>query len=464
MRKRLSVGYILAISVLCGALAGCKVADTAKHEVQTKSEGRLVARVYNSGFSLAHDSYNGISCASDGRIYYVLSSQDIDIGAQMYVYDPRADKIQHLGDLTEACGEKRLKAIPQNKSHVSFWEANGKLYFASHIGYYTIKNGMETLGDPPAGYKRYPGGHFLSYDMRSGKFENLATAPHGEGIIAMAMDPGRGRLYGLTWPSGYFIRYDLAKNELRDLGKVSELGESVRGPKYRTLCRSLTPDPRDGSVYFTTAEGSILRYVYDRDAIETVQGEDLRKDYFGTYDPTSPGTMGYNWRQTFWYAPEQMIYGVHGNSGYLFRFEPRAPKVEVLDRITSEPSKLSGMFDEFSYGYLGFALGPDGRTVYYLTGGPIYRDGKRVAGKSSTAKGEAKGEEDLHLITYDIPTRKYADHGAIFFPDGSRPSYINSIAVGKDGSVYALSRVTENGLSRTDLMGISGQFGTASSK
>jgi hypothetical protein len=174
--------------------------------------------------------------------------------------------------------------------------------------------------------------------------------------------------------------------------------------------------------------------------------------------------MGYNWRQTFWYAPEQMIYGVHGNSGYLFRFEPRAPKVEVLDRITSEPSKLSGMFDEFSYGYLGFALGPDGRTVYYLTGGPIYRDGKRVAGKSSTAKGEAKGEEDLHLITYDIPTRKYADHGAIFFPDGSRPSYINSIAVGKDGSVYALSRVTENGLSRTDLMGISGQFGTASSK
>ena len=51
------------------------------------------------------------------------------------------------------------------------------------------------------------------------------------------------------------------------------------------------------------------------------------------------------------------IYGVHGNSGYLFRFDPVREQVEVLDRITSEPSRRSGMFDEFSYGYLGFTLG-----------------------------------------------------------------------------------------------------------
>jgi hypothetical protein len=73
------------------------------------------------------------------------------------------------------------------------------------------------------------------------------------------------------------------------------------------------------------------------------------------------------------------------------------------------------MFDEFSYGYMGFTLGPEGQTLFYLTGGPIYRNGQRVAGKSSTAKGESKGEEDLHLITCYIPTGKYIDHGAIFF-------------------------------------------------
>ncbi|MGA3327505.1 MAG: hypothetical protein ABSF45_23835, partial [Terriglobia bacterium] len=274
--------------------------------------------------------------------------------------------------------------------------------------------------------------------------------------IAMTMDPARGRLYGLTWPTGYFIRFDLRTKQLKDLGLYSELGESVRGAQYRTLCRSLVVDPRDGSVYFTTADGIILRYRYDRDVVEKVEGEDLRKDYFGVYDPASSGSMGYNWRQVIWYAPENMIYGVHGNSGYLFRFDPLIPRVEVLDRITSLPSQRSGMYDEFSYGYLGFILGQDGKTLNYLTGGPIYRAGKRVAGKSVAQKGESKGEEDLHLITYYIPTGKYIDHGAIFFPDGQRPKEVNSIAVGKDGSVYALAAVTQNGRNRTDLMRVPG--------
>ena len=117
----------------------------------------------------------------------------------------------------------------------------------------------------------------------------------------------------------------------------------------------------------------------------------------------------------------RMIYGVHGNSGYLFRFDPRAERVEVLRRITSEPSQTSGMFDQFSYGYLGFALGPDEQTIYYLTGGPIYRDGKRVTGKDKTGKGEAKGEEDLHLVTYHIPSAKYTDHGAVYYAERRPP-------------------------------------------
>jgi hypothetical protein len=147
-----------------------------------------------------------------------------------------------------------------------------------------------------------------------------------------------------------------------------------------------------------------------------------------------------------------MIYGVHGNSGYLFRFDPRLERIEMLDRITSEPSKASGMFDEFSYGYLGFGLAPDGRTIYYLTGGPIYENGQRVKGKATTAKGEAKGLENLHLITYDIPKRQYRDHGAIFYPDGQRPLYVNSLAIGLDGTAYFLARITEKGHTRSDLV------------
>ncbi|HNY77638.1 MAG: hypothetical protein RBS72_04600 [Sedimentisphaerales bacterium] len=414
----------------------------------------LIARIHDSGFALAHDTYNGMGAASDGRIYYVLSSESYEVGAQMFCYDPATDKIEHVGDITEACGEKDTKTIVQGKSHVTFMERDGKLYFSTHVGYYSIVDGMEKIGIPPEGWKPYPGGHFLAYNMATKKFEDLAKAPRGEGILTTTMDAQRGRLYGLTWPSGRFLRYDLTTRGLKDFGPVSREGENGKGEQYRTLCRSFVVDPHDGSVYYTVGDGEIFRYRYDRDAIELVVGDDMRKDYFGLYDPTSAGHMAYNWRQTVWYEPEKAIYGVHGNSGYLFRFDPRVPEVQIVDRITSLPSKRSGMFDQFSYGYLGFALGPDGKTLYYLTGGPIYIDGKRLAGKAKTAMGESKGLENLHLITYDIPARKYTDHGPIFYEDGRRPYYVNSIAVGKDGTVYTLARVTDSKPPKSDLISI----------
>ncbi len=415
---------------------------------------RLLAKTYDSGFKLSHDTYNGMGAASDGKIYYILCSQALDVAGQMYAYDPATQAIRHVGDLTGACGEKGMKAVAQGKSHVTFVESHGRLYFATHTGYYAIIDDMEKIGPPPPGWKPYQGGHFLSYDLATGQFENLAIAPGGEGIITMNMDTQRGRLYGLTWPTGRFLRYDLATKELKDIGPTCQRGEDGKGATYRTVCRSFVIDPRDGSVYFSTGDGIIYRYRYDADALEKVDGEDLKKDYFGLYDPTNPGHMAYNWRQVVWHNGESVVYGVHGNSGYLFRFDPRVPRVTVLDRLTSLPSQRSGMYDQFSYGYLGFTLGPDGRTLYYLTGGPIYINGKRLAGKDSTGKGEAKGLEDLHLVTYDIPTSRYIDHGAIFFADGQRPLYVNSIAVGKDGTVYTLGRITVDGHTRTDLIAI----------
>jgi hypothetical protein len=214
---------------------------------------------------------------------------------------------------------------------------------------------------------------------------------------------------------------------------------------YRTLCRALQVDPANGDVWFTTSEGWLLRHPFDSFAIHRLEEEDLRKDYFGLYDPVSPGHMGYNWRQTVWYEREQAIYGVHGNSGYLFKFTPAGKRVEVITRITSLASQRAGMFDQFSYGYLGFALGAGGETLYYLTGGPIYEKGRRVRGKESSARGESRGEENLHLVTFHIPTRRYRDYG----PISPRPTYVNSLAVGNDGTAYALTRADDG---RTDLM------------
>lgn len=450
----------IAIIVVVLLFQGCKQAPVVETKAPMVStpDARIVATVYNSGFEHSHDTYNGMSCASDGKIYYVLCSELMDIAGQMYCFDPASGKIEHLGDLTELCGEKDMKVVAQGKSHVMFREMKGKLYFSTHLGYYSIIDGMEKTGIPKNGYQPYRGGHLLAFDMKTRKTEDLCIAPHNEGILTMNMDTVRGLIYGLTWPTGYLFRYDVAKNELKELGPFTGKGENGKGNEMRVVCRSLAINPEDGTVYMTNADGDIKKLVIGSDMVETIEGENMKKDYFGTYEVSTSGSMAYNWRQVFWYPAEKKIYGVHGNSGYLFRFDPALPRMEVLERLTSIPSKLTGMGDQFSYGYLGFALGPDGHTIYYLTGGPIYINGKRVLGAASTSKGEAKGLEDLHLITYDITTGQYLDHGAIFYPDGERPLYVNSIAVGKDGTVYSMGRIKRDGKVVTDLFSVPNPF------
>lgn len=421
---------------------------------------QLIATTYNSGFPEAHDTYNALSAASDGKIYYVLSSDRIDVGGKMYVYDPDTDKTGFIADLTEVCGEKDKGCIPQGKSHTRFYESKGKLYFSTHVGYYELIEGMDRLPvNPPEGYKLYPGGHILSYDLKTGNFEDLTLLPNGEGMVSMTMDCERGHIFGITWPMGNFVHYDVNKNKLKNLGQISANGEGGEpGDDFRSLCRSLLIDPNTGTVYFSTSEGDIFSYNPVEGEINKLDHVNLRLDYFGRYDPTRPGSMGYNWRKIFWYKPEDTAYGVHGNSGYLFRFNPKKPIIEIVRRITSGPSARSGMFDQFSYGYLGFQLGPDGETIYYLTGGPVYINGKRIAGESEIAKGAAKALENLHLITYNIPKDEYQDHGPIFYANGDRPLYVNSIAIGQGGEIYALARVTENDHTRTDLIRISNPF------
>lgn len=412
-----------------------------------------IAKRYFSGFEEAHETYNAISEASDGNIYYVLCSGKHDVAAQLHKYNPDSDQTEFIADLSEVVGEKDQNYISQGKSHTEFYEVNGKLYFGTHIGYYEMIDGAQQLPvNAPEGYKLYPGGHFLSYDLNTKEIEDLAIIPD-EGVLSMTMDTDRMHLYAISWPSGYFYHYDINKNILTNAGLISGFGErGKRGDDYRVLCRSLVVDPNTGYVYYSTSEGDIFYYDPATLVIKKLEEVNLRLDYFGKFDPKDAGSMGYNWRKIQWYDAENKAYGVHGNSGYLFSFDPQNKKIEIVDRITSAPSKKSGMFDQFSYGYLGFKI-KDG-IIYYLTGAPIYRDGKRVAGVDKINMGAPKGLEYLHLVTYNIPERKYEDHGPIFYEDGNFPTYVNSIAVGNNNEVYTVARFVHEGIEVDDLIKI----------
>lgn len=435
--KRLAI----LIAVLSLALGCTKQGQKSTQQAPTTSTTILHARFYDSGFKFADDNYNQCFYASDGKVYYVLASGSPYTGSPLLAFNPATGKIEDLGDLTEAAGEKGLHAIPQGKGHSMFVEFQGKLYFATHVGYYSPPSptGQELIGKPPAGYKPYPGGHFLSYDLRTGKFENFAKAPVGQGIISFTMDPQRHRLYGLTWPSGLFLRYDMQTHNLKNFGPVTEGGEKgIPGSTYRAICRILVVDPQDGSVYFTTAGGRILRYRYDTDTLETVQECSLKRDVFGCMDPKQPGTMGYNWRKAFWYAPQGVIYAQNGRSGYLFRFDPRKESIEILTRLVPDVLRKNGMFDDHKYGYLGMTLGPDGHTIYSLTGAPTQTAAKKT-------------DEEIHLVTYNILSKKQVDWGILQLQNGLRPFFAQSIAIGHR-NIYTVSKIKENGKIRTDLL------------
>ena len=87
-----------------------------------------------------------------------------------------------------------------------------------------------------------------------------------------------------------------------------------------------------------------------------------------------------------------------------------------------------------------------------------------MKGVDEIAMGAAKGLENLHLVTYHIPSDTYTDHGPIFYEDGSRPTYVNSIAIGKDGTVYTLARFQHEGKEVEDLVKISNPFSLSGAK
>ena len=224
----------------------------------------------------------------------------------------------------------------------------------------------------PEGYGAYPGGALLAYDPATKEFENIARLAEGEGVLSFTRCPDSGRMYCLTWPTGHFVVVEpsgtLRKLDYQGRGQ----GEKAhpRTGDYRCVCRSILVGP-DQCVYFTNAQGDLLRFDPsggEAAGVEVYIAGGLKLDYFGTYDWTQPGSMCYNWRQVCWHPTYRggCVLGVHGNSGYLFAIFLDTKRVEVITRLTSLPSQRSGMFDLFSYGYLGFTI--EGDTVYYLTG------------------------------------------------------------------------------------------------
>ena len=380
--------------------------------------GSLQGKMIDGGFYPGDSNYHALVHASDGGIYYAICSHDRNTHAHLFRYDPETDEVATVADIGEALGEDGTVNIPQGKIHCDLFEYYGKLYFGTHVGIYE-RGGTEDHGP-------YPGGHFMSYDLATGAFEDYGIGEPEEGMVCLQMDKKRGRLYTLTWPSALFIYYDI------ETGTKKSFGPSVYGHAYINniefggIPRSFGIDPRNGNVYWWNLDETVTCYSYDSDTIEVLNDHKLGRPILKVHEPGSDYEK-VSWRSIRWNETDNLFYGITFFGEQLFSYDPRNGEIEVIDRIAPGPNRKSG---ELSRGSLAYELSSDGRTLYYVNHLRPY-----------TGDTKKRADDELRLVTYDLTLRTYTDHGPIILEDGRNPKDCQGMEIGRDGNIYLVCTV-----------------------
>jgi len=382
------------------------------------ADSPLIGKMAEAEFYEGDSNYHAIIQASDGFVYYAICTHNRDRHVNLFRYDPKTGEVKTIADIGKLLGEDGTKNIPQGKVHCDLFEHEGKLWFGSHVGLYG-RGGLD-------GHGPYPGGHFLSWDLKAGKLTDLGVGTPEEGLVALSMDKARGRLYALTWPSAVFIYYDIKSGSRKSFGP-SVVGHSyVNTVETGGVPRSLAVDPRDGNVYWFNMDETVSRYNFSGDTVELVKDQSFARPILKVRERGNPDDNA-NWRSIRWSEALGRFVGVTFYGEYLFSWDPKSGELEVIDRIAMGPSRKSG---ELMRGSLAFELSPDGGTVYYVNGASPGFEGNRKT-----------APDPIHLVTYDLRQRRYTDHGGIRLEDGRSPDYCQGLEIGRNGNLYLVCNI-----------------------
>jgi hypothetical protein len=405
----------------------------------------IQADLFQPDFPVGDSNYNALAATFDGKIHFVVNTHNSAFGCRYYVFDPKTETVNLAGKLDEVLGEAAATHIPQGKVHTPLIEHKGKVWFATHTSFYH--------GDLPelnSGERvPYGGGHFMNYDLATGRFNDLAKALPGEGIITMAMDQEREVLYGLTWPSGILLSYDIGKGALQCWGAVQGRGEWGHHPfEWDRICRRLGVAPT-GEVYGSTMDGRIWKYDPSQEnRVSFIEGLDLSKAPLSqSAAETTKGDFESNWRGIDWNPATKSFWGILWETTTLFEFAPSASYIRSVAEL--RPEAYQGMPRNPEISQLGFMLGPN-NTIFYLAHGPEVE----IEGRPSVQSG-------LYLMTYDINKGVLANHGPILSRDQRRVFFAESIAIGSDDHLYTVAWVEVTDPVRKESIAKARAFGPA---
>ena len=208
---------------------------------------------------------------SNGKVYGATSGKR----SHLFVFDARVNKVFPLGVLPEEAKgvHHALAEVPGGRILVGSGLNETELLVLTRDmphGRRTIEN--QLWADIKAKYKGYAGGHLYLYSpLKSDDavylpgapavVEDLGVAVAGNSIYALAVDSGRGAIYGISYPDAEFFSFDIEKKEFARHGKWMEK-LAYPGPErsWRGVPRALAVD-EDGVVW-SSGDGGLLRF-YD---------------------------------------------------------------------------------------------------------------------------------------------------------------------------------------------------------
>ena len=368
--------------------------------------------------------FSGLYAARDGMVY--IGSSIHGGSAQFYKYDPRSGRVEHIAGMAEFLGQTGRGVRVAGKIHTRFVEdRQGRIYFAT-----MCEDSGPTNIDPYS----WEGPHWMRYDPRAGKVENLGSINHLWGAYGLAIDDKRNRLFATTW-DGHLYRYDIDDGRTHDLGRVDNWDDA----------RHIAADD-EGNVYGPYPNARIWKY----DA-KTERVHDLSVQF--PYDHlVFPRRMSNPmldrkaiWRVVDWDPVDRVLYGVDGSSSLLFKYDPRdgpEGRATFLARLCAKRFIESDRKD-IPFSTLAVTIGKDRKIYHAATGFDFDYEARLESTELARQRGDPRAISYTELIAYDLKTRRRENLGMLRTRDGAHVFGCGAATCGPDGTVYFVGGVEE---------------------
>ena len=360
--------------------------------------------------------FSGLCAAREGTVYIGTSIHGGS--AQLYRYDPRAGRVEHIAGMAEFLGQLGRGVRVAGKIHTRFVEdRQGRIYFAT-----MCEDSGPTNIDPYS----WEGPNWMRYDPRARKVENLGSINRLWGPYGLAIDEKRNRLFATTW-DGHLYRYDIDDGRTHDLGRVDNWDD----------VRHIAADD-EGNVYGPYPKARIWKY----DArTERVYDLSVQFPYDHLVFPRRMSNPMLDrkaiWRVVDWDPVDRVLYGVDGSSSLLFKYDPKdgpEGKATFLARLCAERFIESDRKD-IPFSTLAFTIGKD-RKIYHAATGVDFDYEARL-------ESAGRAVSYTELITYDLKTRRRENLGVLRTRDGAHVFGCGAATCGTDGTIYFVGGVEE---------------------